>query len=37
MIAMALPTILLYEAAILRVTRVEKSRAAKDAAAQPPA
>ena len=37
MIAMALPTILLYEAAIYAVTRVEKSRAAKDAAAQPPA
>jgi len=37
MIAMALPTILLYEAAIYAVTRVERSRAAKDAAAQPPA
>ena len=36
MIAMALPTILLYEAAIYAVTRVERSRAAKDAAAQSP-
>jgi len=35
MIAMALPTILLYEAAILAVVRVEKVRAAK--AAAPPA
>jgi sec-independent protein translocase protein TatC len=35
MIAMALPTILLYEAAIYAVSRVEKSRAAK-AATQPP-
>jgi sec-independent protein translocase protein TatC len=34
MIAMALPTILLYEAAIYAVARVEKSRAAKEAAAQ---
>jgi sec-independent protein translocase protein TatC len=34
MIAMALPTILLYEAAIYAVTRVEKARAARDAAAQ---
>jgi sec-independent protein translocase protein TatC len=32
MIAMALPTILLYEAAIWAVARVEKARAAKDAA-----
>ena len=32
MIAMALPTILLYEAAILRVARVEKQRRAKEAA-----
>ena len=32
MIAMALPTILLYEAAILRVDWVEKQRAAKAAA-----
>ena len=31
MIAMALPTILLYEAAILAVARVERSRAAKAA------
>jgi sec-independent protein translocase protein TatC len=36
MIAMALPTILLYEAAIYAVTRVEKARTAA-AAAQPPA
>jgi Sec-independent protein secretion pathway component TatC len=34
MIAMARPTILLYEAAILAVARVERSRAAK-AAAEP--
>jgi sec-independent protein translocase protein TatC len=34
MIAMALPTILLYEAGIWRVDRVEKSRAAKTAADQ---
>ena len=34
MIAMALPTILLYEASILAVARVERSRAAKEAAAQ---
>ena len=34
MIAMALPTILLYEAAILSVARVEKSRLQKEAAAQ---
>jgi sec-independent protein translocase protein TatC len=34
MIAMALPTILLYEASIWAVGRVERSRAAKDAAAQ---
>ena len=34
MIAMALPTILLYEAGILRVDWVEKQRAAKEAAAQ---
>jgi sec-independent protein translocase protein TatC len=34
MIAMALPTILLYEAAIYAVARVEKSRAERDAAAQ---
>jgi sec-independent protein translocase protein TatC len=34
MIAMALPTILLYEAGILRVDWVEKARAAKEAAAQ---
>lgn len=32
MIAMALPTVLLYEAAILAVARVEKVRAAKEAA-----
>jgi Sec-independent protein secretion pathway component TatC len=32
MIAMALPTILLYEAGILRVDWVEKQRAAKAAA-----
>jgi len=32
MIAMALPTVLLYEAAILAVARVEKARAAKEAA-----
>lgn len=32
MIAMALPTVLLYEAAILAVARVEKGRAAKEAA-----
>ena len=37
MIAMALPTILLYEAAIYAVTRVEKGRAASDAGAQAPA
>ncbi|HSR79542.1 MAG TPA: twin-arginine translocase subunit TatC [Hyphomicrobiaceae bacterium] len=37
MIAMALPTILLYEAAIYAVTRVEKARAASDAGAQAPA
>jgi sec-independent protein translocase protein TatC len=37
MIAMALPTILLYEAAIYAVSRVEKARAAKAAAAQAPA
>jgi sec-independent protein translocase protein TatC len=36
MVAMALPTILLYEAAIYAVVRVEKSRAARDAAAQAP-
>ena len=35
MIAMALPTILLYEAAILAVDRVERARAAREAAAQP--
>src|SRR5215475_12676771 len=34
MVAMALPTILLYEAAILAVARVEKSRLEKEAAAQ---
>ena len=34
MIAMALPTILLYEASILAVARVERSRAAREAAAQ---
>jgi sec-independent protein translocase protein TatC len=34
MIAMALPTILLYEASILAVARVERSRAAKEAGAQ---
>ncbi|HJU32937.1 MAG TPA: twin-arginine translocase subunit TatC [Hyphomicrobiaceae bacterium] len=34
MIAMALPTVLLYEAAIWAVQRAEKSRAAKEAAAQ---
>jgi Sec-independent protein secretion pathway component TatC len=33
MIAMALPTILLYEAGILAVDRVEKARLAKEAAA----
>src|SRR5262245_19636825 len=32
MIAMALPTVLLYEAAIFAVMRVEKARAAKEAA-----
>jgi sec-independent protein translocase protein TatC len=37
MVAMALPTILLYEAAIYAVARVEKARATKDAAAQAPA
>ena len=37
MVAMALPTILLYEAAIYAVVRVEKARAARDAAAQAPA
>ena len=37
MIAMALPTILLYEAAIYAVVRVEKARAAREAAAQAPA
>ena len=37
MIAMALPTILLYEAAIYAVARVEKARAAREAAAQAPA
>ena len=36
MIAMALPTILLYEAAIYAVARVEKARAARAAAAQAP-
>ena len=34
MVAMALPTILLYEAAIFAVARVEKARLAKEAAAQ---
>jgi sec-independent protein translocase protein TatC len=34
MIAMALPTVLLYEAAIYAVSRVEKTRAAKEATAQ---
>jgi sec-independent protein translocase protein TatC len=34
MVAMALPTILLYEASILAVARVERSRAAREAAAQ---
>jgi sec-independent protein translocase protein TatC len=34
MIAMALPTILLYEAAILAVDRVERARAAREAAQQ---
>jgi sec-independent protein translocase protein TatC len=34
MIAMALPTILLYEAAILVVDRVEKGRLAREAEAQ---
>ena len=34
MIAMALPTILLYEASIIAVARVERSRAAKQAAAE---
>jgi sec-independent protein translocase protein TatC len=34
MIAMALPTVLLYEAGIFAVERVEKQRAAKEAAAQ---
>jgi sec-independent protein translocase protein TatC len=34
MIAMALPTVLLYEAAIYAVARVEKARAAQEAAAQ---
>jgi sec-independent protein translocase protein TatC len=34
MVAMALPTILLYEFGILAVDRVEKARAAKDAADQ---
>jgi sec-independent protein translocase protein TatC len=34
MVAMALPTILLYEASIWAVSRVERSRAAKEAAAQ---
>jgi len=34
MVAMALPTILLYEAAIYAVVRVEKARAAREAAAQ---
>jgi len=37
MVAMALPTILLYEAAIYAVVRVEKARAAREAAAQAPA
>ena len=38
MMAMALPTVLLYEAAIYAVARVEKARLAKEAAAaQPPA
>jgi len=37
MVAMALPTILLYEAAICAVVRVEKARAARVAAAQAPA
>jgi sec-independent protein translocase protein TatC len=36
MVAMALPTILLYEAAIYAVVRVEKARAAREAAAQAP-
>jgi sec-independent protein translocase protein TatC len=34
MVAMALPTIVLYEAAIFAVARVEKSRLEKEAAAQ---
>ena len=34
MIAMALPTILLYEAGILAVARVEKSRREREAAQQ---
>jgi Sec-independent protein secretion pathway component TatC len=34
MIAMALPTILLYEGAILAVDRVERARIAREAAAQ---
>ena len=37
MVAMALPTILLYEAGILAVDRVEKARAAKEAAEAEPA
>ena len=37
MVAMALPTILLYEAAIYAVVRVEKARATREAAAQAPA
>ena len=37
MVAMALPTILLYEAAIYAVVRVEKARAAREAASQAPA
>ena len=37
MVAMALPTILLYEGAILAVDRVERARLAREAAAQTPA
>ena len=37
MVAMALPTLLLYEGAILAVDRVERARLAREAAAQTPA
>jgi sec-independent protein translocase protein TatC len=35
MVAMALPTVLLYEAAIYAVSRVEKARTARDAGQAP--